>query len=264
MRRRILVVIPTFNEAENLPRIIPLVLAQDPAIDLLVVDDRSPDGTGEIAEALAAGSAYRRPGAGKGEAEEKGEGEGSPRLHVLHRREKDGLGRAYLAGFEWGMERGYPIFLQMDADLSHPPEAIPALLAVLEPPEAADFAIGSRYVGGRVNVVNWPLTRLIISLFGSAYARAVTGLETRDCTGGFNCFRREVLEAVHLDRIRSNGYSFQIELKFRAWRKGFRLIEVPIVFTERDTGESKMSGRIVREAVWRVWSLRLRDLLGML
>lgn len=239
-QQRVLVVVPTYNERENLPRIVPLILSQGDAVHVLVVDDNSPDGTGELADELAAPSA---------------------RVNVLHRPGKLGLGAAYVAGLEWGMERGYDVLIEMDADLSHPPEMLPALVETLE---AADVAVGSRYAGGRITVVNWPLSRLMISLFGSWYARAITGLPVNDATGGFNAFRRQVIESVGLDRIQSNGYAFQIELKVRAWRAGFTLQEVPIVFTERDSGESKMSGAIIREAVWRVWKLRIMDLLGKL
>jgi len=180
---------------------------------------------------------------------------------VLHRAGKEGLGAAYVAGFGWGLERDFDILIEMNADLSHPARRLPALLEALD---EVGVAVGSRYVGGRITVVNWPLSRLMISLFGSWYARAITRLPVNDATGGFNAFRREVIEAVGIDRIQSNGYSFQIELKLRAWRAGFTLREVPIVFTERDSGESKMSGRIIHEAVWRVWKLRLLDLLGRL
>lgn len=237
---RILVIIPTYDEAENLPRIVPRVLEQDDRIDVLVVDDASPDGTGAIADALA--------------AEE-------PRVHVLHRSGKQGLGRAYLAGFYYGLDEGYDILFEMDADFSHPPDALPTLISKLD---EADVVIGSRYVDGRVTVSNWPMSRLLISYFGSRYARIITGMPVSDGTGGFNGWKRTVLEKVKLDRVRSNGYAFQIELKFRAWRAGFKLVESPILFTERDTGESKMSKRIVREAIWRVWWLRIQDLLGRL
>lgn len=238
---RTLVVVPTFNERENLPRIVPLILEQGEALDILVVDDASPDGTGQIADGLA---------------------EAHPsRVHVLHREAKDGLGRAYIAGFTWGLERGYARICEMDADLSHPPERLPDLI---EKAGGHDFVIGSRYVGGRVTVVNWPMPRLLLSYFGSFYARTITGLPVSDATGGFNLFNRRVLESLDLDRIRSNGYSFQIELKFRAWKRGFEFVEVPIVFTERDQGESKMSRAIVFEAVWKVWHLRLLDLFRRL
>jgi len=238
--RHILVIVPTYDERDNLPRKIPLILDQDPRIDVLVVDDASPDGTGDLAERMAAED---------------------PRVHVLRRQAKDGLGRAYLAGFAWGLQRGYDLLFEMDADISHPPEALPRLI---EAAHGHDVVIGSRYVGGRVNVLNWPLTRLLISVFGSWYARTITGMPVRDATGGFNGWHRAVLEAVGLERVRSNGYAFQIELKFRAWAKGFSLTEVPILFTERDTGESKMSKRIVREAVWRVWWLKALQLTGRL
>lgn len=244
---RILVIVPTYNEADNVPRILPQVLGQDPRIDVLVVDDGSPDGTADLVETLAAEPGFLR--------------EGGARIHLLRRTAKDGLGRAYVAGFGWGLEHGYEALIQMDADLSHPPASLPGLIEGLG---KADVVMGSRYVGGRVNVINWPISRLLISLFGSLYARTITGLPVRDATGGFNAYRRQVLEGIDLDRIQSNGYSFQIELKFRAWRRGFKLLEVPIVFTERETGESKMSKRIVREAVWRVWKLRILDLTGKL
>ncbi|MBT8487987.1 MAG: polyprenol monophosphomannose synthase [Gemmatimonadetes bacterium] len=238
--RRILVIIPTYDEVENLPRIVPRVLAQDDRIDVLVVDDASPDGTGQIADELAAAD---------------------PRVRVLHRPGKEGLGRAYLAGFRFGLDAGYDILFEMDADFSHPPDALPRLLALFD---QADVVIGSRYVEGRVTVANWPMSRLLISYFGSIYARTITRMPVRDGTGGFNGWKREVLETVDLDRVQSNGYAFQIELKYRAWRAGFTLVESPILFTERDTGSSKMSKRIVREAVWRVWWLRLQDLFGRL
>lgn len=237
---RTLVIIPTYNERENVGRIVPRVLEKDPAFHVLVVDDNSPDGTGEVADELAADE---------------------PRLHVLHRAGKEGLGKAYIAGFRWGLEREYELLVEMDADFSHHPDNLPEMV---EMAQDFDVVVGSRYVDGRVTVVNWPMSRLLISFFGSWYARTITGLPLRDATGGFNCWRREVLESLDLSRIQSNGYAFQIELKFRAWRKGFRLVEVPIVFTERDTGESKMSKKIVREAVWKVWKLRLLDLVGRL
>jgi dolichol-phosphate mannosyltransferase len=237
---RFLVIVPTYNERENLPRKIPLILEQDERIDILVVDDASPDGTGELAEGMA---------------------RENPRIHVLLRSAKDGLGQAYLAGFAWGLEHGYELLFEMDADISHPPEALPVMI---EAAKTHDVVIGSRYVDGRVTVSNWPMTRLFVSYFGSWYARAITRMPVRDATGGFNCWHHEVLEAVGLDRVRTNGYAFQIELKFRAFRKGFSMIEIPILFQERDTGESKMSWQIVREAIWRVWWLKIQDLLGRL
>ncbi len=238
---RLLVVIPTFNERDNLGRLVPLVLATDARLDVLVVDDNSPDGTGTLADELAL--------AHKG------------RVSALHRTRKEGLGRAYIDGFTWALERGYGWVIEMDADLSHRPEDLPRML---EAAEEHPVVVGSRYVGGRVNVVNWPITRLLISLFGSAYARFITRVPVRDATGGFNLFRRDVLTAIDLTRIESNGYSFQIELKLRAWRKGFVPFEVPIVFVERESGESKMSKGIVREAIWKMWRLRALDLAGRL
>ena len=238
--RRILVIVPTYNERENLPRKVPQILAQDSCIDVLVVDDGSPDGTGDIAAEMAAAD---------------------PRVHVLRRTAKDGLGAAYLAGFAWGLERAYSLLFEMDADVSHPPEALGRMI---EMASSWDVVIGSRYVDGRITVSNWPMGRLLISYFGSWYARAITRMPIRDATGGFNCWRREALEAIDLTRIRSNGYAFQIELKFRAFKKGLRMIEIPILFTERDSGDSKMSKRIVREAIWRVWWLKLQDIFGKL
>lgn len=237
---RFLVIIPTYNERDSLPRKVPLVLAQDERIDVLVVDDASPDGTGELADGIA--------------AQER-------RVHVVHRDAKDGLGKAYLAGFRWGLERGYELLFEMDADISHPPEALAPMIAAAC---RHDVVIGSRYVEGRVTVSNWPMSRLLVSYFGSWYARFITRMPIRDATGGFNCWHRRVLESVGLERVSANGYAFQIELKYRAWRKGFSLVEIPILFTERDTGESKMSKKIVREAIWRVWWLKIRDLLGRL
>lgn len=236
---RALVIIPTFNEAMNLPQIVPAVLAQDSRLNVLVVDDNSPDGTGQLADAMA---------------------QTDPRVHVLHRQAKEGLGRAYLAGFRWALDREFDAIFEMDADFSHDPTFLPRFLTAIE---AADLVLGSRYATG-VNVINWPISRLLLSLGANFYARIVTGLPLTDCTGGFKCFRREVLQAIDLDRVRSNGYAFQIEMSFRAWKKGFTLKEVPIVFLDRVEGHSKMSKRIVREAVWMVWWLRLRSMVGRL
>jgi dolichol-phosphate mannosyltransferase len=236
---RYIVCVPTYNERANLPLIVPAILEQDPRLDVLVVDDNSPDGTGQLAEELAAAE---------------------PRVHVLHREAKEGLGRAYLAGFRWALDRGYDFILEMDADFSHDPKFLPRFI---EAAENADVVIGSRYNQG-VNVINWPISRLLLSLGANQYARMVTGLPVSDSTGGFKCFRREVLEAIDFSRVRSNGYAFQIEMSYRAWRKGFRIVEIPIVFTDRVEGQSKMSKRIVREAVWMVWSLRFRSILGKL
>jgi dolichol-phosphate mannosyltransferase len=239
MPEKALVVVPTYNECENLPQIVPMILAQDPRIELLIVDDGSPDGTGQIADEFAAAD---------------------PRVHVLHRPLKQGLGRAYLAGFAWALERDYTHLFEMDADFSHDPKNLPRFLAAAAD---ADLVVGSRYASG-VNVINWPMSRLLLSWFANKYARWVTGLRLTDATGGFKCFRREVLAAIPLDRVRSNGYAFQIEMSFRAWKKGFRIMELPIIFTDRMEGRSKMNGRIVREAIWMVWWLRLQSLLWRL
>lgn len=234
-------VVPTYNERENLSRIVPRILAQGPAFHILVVDDASPDGTGEAAEALAAEHA---------------------RVNALRRPGKLGLGTAYVDGFSWGLERSFDLFVSMDADLSHPPEMLPALVAGSSP--SVGVVVGSRYLGGETRVVNWPVGRLLLSLFGSWYARTVTGLPVSDATGGFNVYSRKALESVDLGSIESSGYSFQIELKFRVWRTGLPVRELPIVFTERRSGESKMSKNILWEAVWRVWKLRLASLAGRL
>jgi dolichol-phosphate mannosyltransferase len=235
-----LVIIPTYNERDNLPRLVPQVLAQDPRLEVLVIDDGSPDGTGEVADVLAAAE---------------------PRVHVLHRAGKLGLGTAYIAGFRWGLERGYHWLFEMDADFSHDPAHLPAFIAGLA---EYDVVLGSRYLDGRVTVVNWPITRLLLSYFANVYARTVTGLPLFDATGGFKAFRREVLEQVPLDRVESEGYSFQIEMSLRVWKKGFRIGEIPIVFVDRTTGDSKMSKRIIREAVWKVWKLRFLVLFNKL
>ncbi len=235
------VIIPTYNERENVRRIVAQVLAQDSRLDVLVVDDGSPDGTGAIADALAA--------------------ESGGRVHVLHRAGKLGLGTAYVAGFRWALAREYALIFEMDADFSHDPGHLGAFLSAAD---SADVVLGSRYQYGKVTVVNWPIARLVLSYGANVYARAVTGLPVFDATGGFKCFRREVLAAIDLDDVRSNGYAFQIEMSFRAWRRGFRIAEVPIVFVDRTEGESKMSGRIVREAVWMVWRLRWWAVRGRL
>jgi dolichol-phosphate mannosyltransferase len=239
MAERALVVVPTYNEAMNLPLIVPQILAQDSRIDVLVVDDNSPDGTGQMADEMA---------------------QAEPRIHVLHRPGKGGLGKAYLAGFRWALERDYEFVFEMDADFSHDPRFLGLFL---EAARDADLVIGSRYKTG-VNVINWPMSRLLLSIGANQYAQKVTGLPIVDSTGGFKCFRRRVLEAIDFERVRSNGYSFQIEMTFRAWKKGFRLVEIPIVFTDRVEGQSKMNKRIVREAIWMVWWLRLKSLAGQL
>lgn len=233
-----LVIVPTYNESENIAKIVPQILAQDPRIDVLIVDDNSPDGTGQIADVLAAENA---------------------RVHVLHRAGKEGLGRAYLAGFAWALERDYGFIFEMDADFSHDPAHLPEFLAAVKD---ADLVLGSRYRDGKVTVVNWPISRLVLSYGANIYARAVTGLRLGDATGGFKCFRRRVLEAIPLKDVRSNGYAFQIEMSFRAWKRGFRIAEIPIVFHDRTEGESKMSKGIIREAILMVWRLRWWALRG--
>ncbi len=240
MAEKALVIIPTYNESANLSQILPLVLEQDPRIDVLVVDDGSPDGTGEIADSIA---------------------QTNSRVNVLHREKKLGLGTAYISGFRWGLERDYEYLFEMDADFSHDPDHIPEFL---EAATDADLVLGSRYLGGKVTVVNWPMGRLLLSYFANIYAKVVTGHNICDATGGFKCFRRRVLESLDLGSVRSNGYAFQIEMSFRTWRKGFDIKEIPIVFTDRTDGQSKMSGAIVREAVWMVWRLRLQALRGRL
>lgn len=235
---RPLVILPTYNEMVNVPNIIPEILAADSRLDILVVDDNSPDGTGDYVDKMA--------------AEE-------PRINVLHRQRKQGLGMAYLAGFRWALERDYTCIFEMDADFSHQPKSLPDFLEAIK---TADLVIGSRYIKG-VNVINWPMSRLLLSYFANIYSRIVTGLPLKDGTGGFKCFRREVLEAIDFGQIKSDGYSFQIEMSYNAWCKGYKIQEIPIVFYEREAGTSKMSKKIVREAIWMVWRLRLKKILGM-
>lgn len=235
---RAAVIIPTYNEARNIAQIVPEVLAQDDRLDVLVVDDNSPDGTGDIADSLASEN---------------------NRVHVMHRAGKLGLGTAYLDGFRWALERGYAFIFEMDADFSHNPKHLPEFLRAIAD---ADLVLGSRYLNRRVTVVNWPMPRLLLSYAANIYAKLVTGHRLFDATGGFKCFRRRVLEAIELEKVRSNGYAFQIEMSFRAKKKGFKIAEIPIVFVDRTDGESKMSGGIVREAVWMVWRLRLQSMFG--
>ena len=236
MSERALVVVPTYNESSNIEQLVPLILEQDSRIDVLVVDDNSPDGTGKLVDAMAATN---------------------PRINALHRDAKLGLGTAYITGFRWALERDYEFIFEMDADFSHDPKHLPEFLVAIED---ADLVLGARYLDRRVTVVNWPVTRLLLSYFANIYARWVTGHKLWDATGGFKCFRRRVLEAIDLDAVGSNGYAFQIEMSFRAWRRGFRIAEIPIVFVDRTEGSSKMSKSIVREAVWVVWRLRFQAL----
>jgi len=230
MEERALVIIPTYNEKENIRSIVELVVSQAPNVDVLVVDDSSPDGTAVIVDEMARANA---------------------RVQLMSRPGKRGLGTAYIAGFKWGLARGYAYLIEMDADFSHDPREIPNMLKAI--PEA-DLVLGSRYTNG-VRVVNWPLRRLVLSKGASYYVRLITGLPVADPTGGFKCFRRRVLEAIDLDEVRSNGYAFQIEMTYKAWMQGFRVREIPITFVDRYAGQSKMSGHIVREALWMVWAL---------
>jgi dolichol-phosphate mannosyltransferase len=229
--RKALVCLPTYNEAENLRPMVAAILASVPQVEILVVDDNSPDGTGRLADELAAGD---------------------PRVHVLHRAGKEGLGKAYLAAFAWALARDHGLVLEMDCDFSHDPKYLPGMLAAAE---QVDLVLGSRYVEGG-GTVNWGAARKIVSRGGSLYARTILGLGVRDLTGGFKCFRREVLEAIDLPTVQCTGYAFQIELTYRAVRKGFKVRELPIVFEDRRVGHSKMSRRILLEAVRKVWSIR--------
>jgi len=227
-----LIIIPTYNESENLKSLADQVLTALPSADLLIVDDNSPDGTGQLADELAAHN---------------------PRVHVLHRSGKLGLGTAYIAGFRYALSKGYEYIFEMDADFSHDPVYLPALLGAAK--DGAGVVIGSRRVPGG-GTENWGLSRQLISAGGSLYARTILGLGVRDLTSGFKCFRREVLAAIDLDAVHSNGYSFQIEMTYRAVRKGFSVAEVPIIFIDRRAGQSKMSSKIFAEAMGMVWRLR--------
>ena len=225
------VVVPTYNERENLSPLVQKVLGLPVPVDLLIVDDNSPDGTGKLADELALKH---------------------PAVHVLHRSEKNGLGRAYIAGFKWALEHGYDLTFELDGDFSHNPDDIPMFL---EAAKGADLVLGSRYLNG-IRIINWPLSRLMLSKSAAKYVQIVTGMPFTDPTGGYKCFHRRALEAIDLDGVRSNGYSFQIEMTHKLWRQGMKVVEVPIVFTDRFQGHSKMSGHIVREAffmVWRLW-----------
>ncbi len=236
---RKIVVIPTFNERDTIPQIVPVILGQDPEIEVLVVDDSSPDGTGAVVEAMR---------------------HDEPRVHLLTRGERQGLGPAYKSGFKRALEMGADYVVQMDADFSHPPSSLPDFFGMMA---HGDVVLGSRYLNG-ITVVNWPIERLLISYFGNVYVRRLTGMPVSDTTGGFKCWRREALEAIDLDAVRSNGYAFQIEMNFRLWRKGMRIREVPIIFMDRTVGDSKMSKRIAVEALWIVWWLKLQVVRGKL
>ncbi len=234
-----LVIIPTYNELENMPKLIPAVLSQDDNVHILIVDDNSPDGTAKFVEEQSAKN---------------------NRVHLIKREKKTGLGTAYIAGFKYALQNEYDYIFEMDADFSHDPNEIKNFLIAIK---ENDLVLGSRYING-VRVLNWPMRRLLLSFFASVYTRLITGLPVRDATGGYKCFRRSVLEAIDLNRVRSNGYSFQIEMTFKAYAKGFKIKEIPIVFVDRVKGKSKMSRKIVREAVTMVWKLRLQNIFGKL
>lgn len=231
-----LIIVPTYNELENIRRLLPDLMALDPGIRVLVVDDNSPDGTGKLADELAAEN---------------------ERISVLHRPGKLGLGSAYVAGFKYAVQQDVDCVFEMDADFSHDPAMIPRFIEQIA---SCDVVIGSRYISG-INVVNWPMSRLLLSYFANIYTRLVTGMTIRDTTSGYKCFRREVLENIDLDDVRSDGYAFQIEMNFRCWRKGYRMREIPIIFVDRRSGTSKLSRGVINEAVWIPWWLRLRRLL---
>ncbi len=238
MNNRAIIIIPTYNEAENIGKLIPDLMKRYPEnVDILVVDDNSPDGTWKFVQEM---------------------GEKDPRIHLLKREKKSGLGTAYCHGFKYCIEKGYDFIFEMDADFSHDPKEIASFLEAIKD---ADLVIGSRYITG-VNVINWPMQRLLLSFFANKYTRFITGMPIADSTGGFKCFRRKVLESIDLDKIRSNGYAFQIEMNFKSWKKGFKIKEIPIIFYDRTSGSSKMSKKIVKEAVLLVWKLRLSSMFG--
>lgn len=237
---KILIVTPTFNEAGNIGNLLEQIFALGiPDLNILVIDDNSPDGTARIVEDFV---------------------KRDPRVHLIVRERKMGLGTAYVVGFKFALQKSYDVIFEMDADLSHDPAEIPHFLEKID---GHQVVIGSRYIRG-VNVVNWPLSRLLLSYFANVYARLITGLPIRDCTSGYKCFRRDVLEGIDLDSIHSDGYAFQIEMNFKAWKRGYKVCEIPIIFVDRQTGSSKMSRGIIREAAWMVWKLKFLSLLGRL
>ncbi len=231
-----IVIIPTYNEIENIQDIIRKVMSLSPSFHILIVDDSSPDGTGKIVKQLQA--------------------EFNEALHLLERKEKNGLGTAYIDGFKWCIKNNYDFIFEMDADFSHNPNDLARLYEACS--HGADLAVGSRYKTG-VNVVNWPMSRVMLSYFASSYVRAITGMSIRDTTAGFVCYKRELLEHINLDKIKFRGYAFQIEMKFTAWKHGFKIEEVPIIFTDRTKGESKISNGIIKEAIWGVFSMKLKS-----
>lgn len=242
MEHSALVIVPTYNEAHNIEKLIRTVLGLDEPMDILIIDDGSPDGTGQIVKEL----------------QQHFDG----RLHLIERSGKLGLGTAYVKGFIYALEHDYTYICEMDADFSHNPEDLPRLIECVRSGEA-DVAVGSRYKRG-ISIINWPLSRLILSFAANVYARVITGLPIADTTAGFKCIHRKVLETISIDRISSNGYAFQIELHFRAWKAGFNIKEVSIIFKEREEGVSKMSKKIMWEAMWRVWSLKIKSIFGTL
>lgn len=236
--KKVLIIIPTFNEAENIEILISKVINLNiPNLSILVVDDNSPDKTGEIVAKLCCRDA---------------------RVHLIQREGKLGLGTAYVEGFKFAIEKSFDYIFEMDADLSHDPAEIPKFL---KKAEHYDLVIGSRYITG-VNVINWPLSRLLLSLGANWYTRVITGMPIRDCTSGFKCFRRGVLESIDLENIHSDGYSFQIEINYKVWKKNYKICEIPIIFVDREKGNSKMSRKVMREAAWMVWRLRLLNIFG--
>ncbi len=244
MSKNPLVIIPTYNEIENIERMVHTVFSLPRAIDLLVVDDNSPDGTAAAVEKLQ--STYNT--------------EGETKLNILKRAGKNGLGTAYIAGFHWALDAGYDYICEMDCDFSHPVDQLPNLIAKCE--AGADVCVGSRYVGGVVNVVNWPMGRVLMSYYASKYVKFITGLNIADTTAGFVCYKRAVLEGIQIDRIKFRGYAFQIEMKFRSNKKGYSIVEHPIIFTDRTAGTSKMSTKIFREALFGVIELKLKSIFG--
>ena len=230
------IIIPTYNERENVERLVDAITGIQPDINILFVDDNSPDGTADLIKKMQ---------------------QVNNNIYILEREKKQGLGRAYIAGFKVALEKGFQYIFEMDADFSHNPVEIPNFLKAIE---NHDLVLGSRYIKG-VNVVNWPLKRLLLSYFANMYTRVITGLPVQDSTGGFKCFRRTVLETIDLDKVKTNGYGFQIELTFAAWKAGFRVVEIPIIFIDREFGESKLSKKIMWEAVFLVWKLRLLSLI---
>lgn len=237
--KRILIIIPTYNEAKNIQNLLPLVLKQHNNIEILIVDDNSPDETASIVEKII---------------------EQNPKVHIIKRQSKLGLGTAYVEGFRYALKNEYDYIIEMDADFSHNPKILPIFIEKIK---EYDLVIGSRYIKG-VNVVNWPLSRLLLSWFANLYTRIVTGMPVKDCTSGYKCFRKEVLQTINLNKIDSDGYGFQIEMHFKTWKSGFKIIEIPIIFTDRFHGESKMNSGIVKEAAWIVWKLRFLSLFGKL